>query len=90
MLLGNSFRYHGAVFLESDSEVATRGVLQEKVSLEILQNSQENNCARFSFLINLQASSLKLYHKRDFSTGVFLWVFRKTFLTELLWVLLTL
>ena len=72
MLLGNSFRYHGAIFLESDSEVATRGVLQEKVSLEILQNSQENNCARFSFLINLQASSLKLYRKRDSSTGVFL------------------
>ena len=90
MLLGNSFRYHGAIFLESDSEVATRGVLQEKVSLEILQNSQENNCARFSFLINLQASSLKLYHKRDSSTGVFLWDFRKTFLTELLWVLVTL
>ena len=49
MLLGNSFRYHGAIFLESDSEVATRGVLQEKVSLEILQNSQENNCASSLF-----------------------------------------
>ena len=27
----------------------------KKVSLEILQNSQENKCARVSFLIKLQA-----------------------------------
>ena len=27
---------------------------QEKVFLEISQNSQENTCARFSFLIKLQ------------------------------------
>ena len=31
--------------------------------LEISQNSQENNCARVSFLINLQASALQLYQK---------------------------
>ena len=30
-------------------EVATGGVLYEKVFLEILQNSQENTCARVSF-----------------------------------------
>ena len=35
-------------------EAATRGVLCKKVFLEILQNSQENTCARVSFLINLQ------------------------------------
>ena len=29
--------------------------LREKVFLEILQNSQENTCARVSFLIKLQA-----------------------------------
>ena len=29
------------------SEAATRGVLLEKVFLEILQNSQENNCVSF-------------------------------------------
>ena len=45
-------------------------------ALEILQNSQENTCVRFSFLIKLQelaqasASGLQLYLKRD--TGVFL------------------
>ena len=39
----------------SRTEAATRGVLLKKVFLKILQNSQENNCARASFLINLQA-----------------------------------
>ena len=38
-------------------EAATRGVLIEKVFLEILQNSQENTCARVSFLIKLQAAT---------------------------------
>ena len=33
----------------------------EKVFLEISQNSQENTCARVSFLIKLQASGLQLY-----------------------------
>ena len=32
-------------------EAATRCVLKEKVFLEISQNSQENTCARVSFLI---------------------------------------
>ena len=33
------------------SEAATRGVLYKEVFLEILQNSQENTCARVSFLM---------------------------------------
>ena len=33
----------------------------KKVFLEILQNSQENTCARVSFLLKLQASGLQLY-----------------------------
>ena len=37
-------------------EAAIKCALQEKVILEILQNSQENTCARVSFLITLQAS----------------------------------
>ena len=44
----------------------TGGVLWEKVFLEISQNSQENNCARFSFLIKLPARGL----------------FKETFFTE--------
>ena len=53
-------------------EAATRGVLWKKAFLEILQNSQENTCARVSFLIKVQASGLQLYLKRDSDTGVFL------------------
>ena len=54
------------------SEAATRVVLCKKVFSEISQNSQENNCARTSFLIKLQASGLQLYQKRDPGTGVLL------------------
>ena len=43
------------------TEAATRGVLLKKVFFKMLQNSQENTCARVSFLIKLQASGLKLY-----------------------------
>ena len=35
------------------SEAAIGGVLLEKVFLETLQNSQENTCAKVSFLIKL-------------------------------------
>ena len=38
------------------AEAATGGVLQEKVSLEISQNLQENTCVRVSFLIEMQGS----------------------------------
>ena len=44
--------------------------------LKILQTSQENNCARVSFLIELQASCPELYQKRDSGTGVFLWIWQ--------------
>ena len=41
--------------IHTSSEVATRGALCKKVFLEISQNSEENTCARVSFLIKLQA-----------------------------------
>ena len=41
-------------------EAATGCVLSKKVFLEILENSQESTCARFSILIKLQAG-LQLY-----------------------------
>ena len=44
-------------------EVATGGVLQEKVFLKFSQNSQQNTCVRASFLTLL---------KKDSGTGVFL------------------
>ena len=37
------------------SEAATRSVLSKKMFLKISQNSQENTCARVTFLIKLQA-----------------------------------
>ena len=40
----------------------------KKMFLEISQNSQENTCARDSFLIKLQASGL--YQKRDTGTEI--------------------
>ena len=36
----------------------------KKVLLKISRNSQENTCARASFLINLQTSGLELYLKQ--------------------------
>ena len=45
------------------AEAAIGGVLWEKVVLEILQNSQENTCARVSFLIKLQTSACNVIKK---------------------------
>ena len=54
------------------AHVLGRSNREERVIIEILQNSQENNCARVSFVIKLQASGLQLFLKRDSDTGVFL------------------
>ena len=63
-----------SVFLHS--EAATRGVLWEKVFLEILQNSQETTCARVSFLTSLKKTLTQVFFC-DF------WeIFKNTFLTE--------
>ena len=50
--------------------------------LEISQKSQENICARVSFLIKLQTWDLQFYLKKGSGTGVFLWKFAK-FLRDL-------
>ena len=55
-----------------DLEAVSRMCSVKKVFLKILQNSQENTCARVSFLINLLALDLQLYLKRGSGTGVFL------------------
>ena len=44
-----------------NAKAATRGILEEKVFLEISPKSQENTCARASFLIKLNVSGLQLY-----------------------------
>ena len=43
------------------SEAANGGALLENMFLQVLQNLQENTCARASFLIKLQALDLQLY-----------------------------
>ena len=63
------------------SEAATRGVLCKKVFLEISQNSQENTCARVSFLINLQAWGLAQVFSCEFCE-----ISKNTFFTEHLWM----
>ena len=55
------------------AEAVVRGCSKKKVSLEILQNLQENTCATESFLIKLQTWALQLYLKKLSGTGVFLW-----------------
>ena len=45
-------------------EVVTWRCSVKKVFLEISQNSQENVCARVSFLINLHASDLQILVKK--------------------------
>ena len=48
-------------FFTENTEAATGGVLWKNVFSEMSQNSQENTCARFSFLIKLQTWDLQLY-----------------------------
>ena len=43
----------------------------KKVFLEVLQNSQENSCARVSFLIKLQTSGIQICWKGDSGVGIF-------------------
>ena len=70
------------------TEAATRGVLWKKVFLKILQNSQENTCARVSFLIKLHTPGLQLYWKETL-VQVFCCEFceisRNTLFAEHLW-----
>ena len=70
------------------SEAATRGVPFKKVFLEILQNSQENTCARVSFFDKVAGLRLATLLRKDTRTKVFsceFWEFsNNTFFTEYL------
>ena len=55
------------------SNAATGGVLWKKEVLEISQNSQENTCARATFIIKL----LNFIKKKDSGKGVFPWILWK-------------
>ena len=66
-------------------EAAYRGVLYKKVFLEISQNSQENTCARASFLIKLQTTPATLIKKESLAHAFsyeFYEISKNTFFTE--------
>ena len=70
------------------TDAATRGVLWKKVFLEISQNSQENTCARVSFLIKLQGSGLQLFKKETLAqvfSCEFCEISKNTFFKKHLW-----
>ena len=72
------------------SEVATEGVLLKNVFFKISQNSQENTCARVSFLTKLQTwgsvCSSKSSHQRCYrKTSVSESLFSSTLLKKRLW-----
>ena len=58
-----NFKIEISFWTISVSEAATGGVQWKKMFLEILQNSQEKNCARVSFLIKLQASGTDVFQR---------------------------
>ena len=60
------------LFDTSDQNQSSVGVLQKKMFLQILQNSQENTCAKDALLMNFQIYRVLLYQKGDSSTDVFL------------------
>ena len=61
MAVGGEWR---SVILVLSSEAVARRCSVKKVFLEISQNSEENTCARVSFLIKLQARPATLLKKR--------------------------
>ena len=63
---GSSQNTSYATVKSLNKDVATGGILEKIVFLEISQNSQDSTCARVSFLIK------RLYLKRDSGIGVFL------------------
>ena len=59
------FRKLHSKLLSILSEPVVQRCSVKKVLLEISQNSQENSCARDSFLTKLQALGLQLYFKKE-------------------------
>ena len=59
--------------LKQRTEAAAHKCSLEKVYFEISQNSQENTCARVSFLMKLQVKANN-FIKKETDTDVFLWI----------------
>ena len=76
-----------AIF-ELQSEAVAQRCSVEKVFLEISQNSQENTCARVSFLIKLQAQTCNFIKKEtpaQVFSSKFCEISKNTSFTEHLW-----
>ena len=72
--------FSGLFFLtyRQNAEAATGGVLQEKVFLEISQNSQKNSCARvYNFIKKETMAQVFFYEFSEIS--------KNTFPTEQVW-----
>ena len=70
---------------ETNTRSSRQGCSMKKVFLEILQNSQENTCARVSFLIKLQTSACNFIEKQALAQVVFLrivWNFQEQLFTQ--------
>ena len=73
-LVGTRYKSHSAVvakiFVTHSFRSSRPEVFCKKVFLEISQNSEENNCARVSFLIKLQAEAC-IFIKNETLSQVF-------------------
>ena len=70
------------------SEAVAQRCSVKKVFLEISQNSHENTCARFSFLIKLHAEACHFINEKTLAqvfSCEFCKVSKNTFFTEHLW-----
>ena len=74
------------VLFRNFAEAATGGALQEKMFLEISQNSQESTCARVSISIKLQACNfVKIETLAKVFPCEFCEISKNRFFTEHVW-----
>ena len=82
----NGLRFWPTSFKElTPTEAATGGVLLKKLFLKISQNSQENTCARVSFLINCKSEACNFIRKETLAlmfSGEFCEIFKNTYFEE--------
>ena len=72
LLIKRESSYQNKTYMNGEKDRSShRRCFVKKVFIEILQNAQENTCARVFSLIKLQAPPANLL-KKDSGTGVFL------------------
>ena len=87
-LLVNQFLMVNWITVQFPGDAVSQTCSLKKAFLEILQNLQENTCARVSFLIKLQAPPGNLLKKilAQVFSSEFCKISNNTFFTEYLWV----